>query len=177
MAQQSNRSSSVVDQTAHYGFFKITIPQGIEIDPRHPERSHGLCAAGKAGRRSIASAISSRRLCPISSRKARLDPGIVTQLADIGEVQAFPPAPLADVLISREALALRTNVAGVDGQHRAGGLARAPRRALPEVILSKRRPESGDGRSPAGTAGSARASERPDEKVVVLVWVCRPHPG
>ena len=31
--------ASVVERTTRFGFFKITVPQGIVIDPRHPDQA------------------------------------------------------------------------------------------------------------------------------------------
>ena len=165
----------VVDQTAHYGFFKIIIPSGIEIDPRHPGEASVFTLLLKPAeidrlRDQLKAAL------PDLVEESPLDPGVITQLADLGDMQAFPAAPLADVLISREALALRTNVAGsTDNAGPAssqGVTSGTPRGHTLEPSSGKR-----DGRSPAGAAGSARVADAPDEKVVVLVWVCRPHPG
>jgi hypothetical protein len=165
----------VVDQTAHYGFFKITIASGIEIDPRHPEEASVFTLLLKPAeierlRDQLKAAL------PDLVEENPVDPRIVTQLADIGDVRAFPPAPLADVLISREDLALRTNVPGstnnaapAASQGVAPGIARG--HTLEPI------PGKSDRRSPAGAAGPARGSDAPDDKVVVLVWVCRPHAG
>ena len=103
--------ASVVERTTRYGFFKITVSQGIVIDPRHPEEATVFTLL-----------VNPKELDHLRDQlkvafsdlveETPVDPGIVTQLADIGQVQALHPAPLADVSIPREDLALRTKVAG-----------------------------------------------------------------
>jgi len=177
--QAEQQVESVVDQSTHYGFFKITIPQGIEIDPRHPEAAAVYALLVKPNeidrlRDQLKAAL------PNLVEETPVDPGVVTQLADIGQVRVVPPAPLADVLISREDLALRTNVAGAmentgtpSSQVAQAAAAAGALRGHPLEPI----PGKGDGRFPSGMATIARPSEGPGEKMVVLVWVCKPHPG
>ena len=98
--------ASVVEHTTRYGFFKITVSRGIVIDPRHPEEATVFALLVKPGdldrlRDQLKVAL------PDLIEERTADPAIITQLADIGQVQSLSPAPLADVSISREALALR----------------------------------------------------------------------
>ena len=141
MAQQSSKSASVVDHTAHSAFSRSSSP-GIEIDPRHPDEATVFALLVNPAeidrfRDQLKAAL------PDLVEESPLDPGIVTQLADIGHVQAFPAAPLADVLISREALALRTNVAGSTDNAGPAASQGVDVRHSAEVILSNRRPERG----------------------------------
>jgi anti-sigma factor RsiW len=105
--------ASVVERTTRFGYFKITVSQGIVIDPRHPDQAtvFALLVNPKdLGRlRDQLKAV-----VPDVMDGTPADPAIVTQLADIGHVQEFAPSAPADVLISREALALRTRAGGAD---------------------------------------------------------------
>jgi hypothetical protein len=105
--------ASVVERTTRFGFFKITVSQGIVIDPHHPDQATVfalLVNPKELGR--LRDQL--REVIPDRVDETPADPGIVTQLADIGHVQEFAPAPPADVTISREALALRTRVGGAE---------------------------------------------------------------
>jgi hypothetical protein len=121
--------ASVVEHTTRLGFCKITVSQGIVIDPRHPEEATVFALLVNPNeldrlRDQLKVAL------PDLIEETTADPAIVTQLADIGRVQSLSPAPLADVLISREDLALRTKAgiaaessaqpAGVAGQKSPG---------------------------------------------------------
>ena len=55
------RVASVVEQTTRFNFYKITISQGIVIDPRHPDRGHGLRPRRGPARAGRACAIGSAR--------------------------------------------------------------------------------------------------------------------
>ena len=105
--------ASVVERTTRFGFFKITVSQGIVIDPRHPDQATVfalLVNPKELGR--LRDQL--KEALPDMIDETPADPGIVTQLADIGHVQEFAPAPPADVLISREAMALRTRVGAAE---------------------------------------------------------------
>ncbi len=105
--------ASIVERTTRFGFFKITVSQGIVIDPRHPDQATVfalLVNPKELGR--LRDQL--KEVLPDVIDETPADPGIVTQLADIGHVQEYAPAAPADVSISREALALRTRVAGAD---------------------------------------------------------------
>jgi hypothetical protein len=108
-AQQ--RVASVVERTTRFGFYKITISHGIVIDPRHPEEATVFALLVNPQeldrlRDQLKVALSDQ------VEEGPADARIVTQLADIGQVQALAPSPLGDVSISRDALALKTNVGG-----------------------------------------------------------------
>ena len=105
--------ASVVERTTRFGFFKITVSQGIVIDPHHPDQATVfalLVNPKELGR--LRDQL--KEVIPDRIDETPADPGIVTQLADIGHVHEFAPAPPADVTISREALALRTRVGGAE---------------------------------------------------------------
>jgi len=98
--------ASVLESTTRFGFYKITISQGIVIDPRHPEEATVYAALVSAKsfdtlRERLTQAL------PDGVDESPVDPAVVTQLADIGQVRAFRSAPFGDVLIPREGLALQ----------------------------------------------------------------------
>jgi len=99
--------ASVVESTTRFGYYKITISQGIVIDPRHPEEATVYAALVSAkGLDTLRDRLA--RALPDRVDESLVDPAVVTQLADIGRVDAFRSAPFGDVLIPREGLALRT---------------------------------------------------------------------
>ena len=99
--------ASVVEQTTRFNYYKITIAQGIVIDPRHPDEATVFALVVNP---SELSSLRDRLRVAFHDRveEAPIDPEVVTQLADIGQVQACPPSPIADMVIPREALALQT---------------------------------------------------------------------
>ncbi len=98
--------ASVLESTTRFGYYKITIAQGIVIDPRHPEEATVYVALVNAKsfdtlRDRLAQAL------PDVIDESPVDPAVVTQLADIGQVRAVRSAPFGDVIIPREGLALQ----------------------------------------------------------------------
>jgi hypothetical protein len=88
--------ASVVERTTRFGYFKITVSQGIVIDPRHPDQAtvFALLVNPKdLGR--LRDQL--KEVLPDTIDETPADPRIVTQLADIGHVQEFAPAGPADV--------------------------------------------------------------------------------
>ena len=118
--------ASIVERTTRFKFCKITVSQGIVIDPRHPDQATVfafLVNPGEVDR--VLDQLKS--VLPNAIEEAPADPAIVTQLADISQVQASDPAQLADVMIPREDLALKTRAVGsVETAAHAG---QAPARA------------------------------------------------
>jgi hypothetical protein len=106
--------ASVVEQTTRFNYCKITISQGIVIDPRHPEQATVFALVVEPG--SLDSLRS--RLCEALKgrvEEAPVDAAVATQLADIGEVQSFQPTPAGDVLIPRHGeLSLRQDADGFE---------------------------------------------------------------
>ncbi len=98
--------ASLVERTTHRDYFKITVSQGIVIDPRHP---------GKAT--VFALVLDENELGPFHDRLKRtfsdrlqeddVNPAVAMQLADIGQVVSFPAHPIGDLTIPRAVLALR----------------------------------------------------------------------
>jgi len=98
--------ASLVERTTHRDYFKITVSQGIVIDPRHP---------GKAT--VFAVVLDENELGPFRDRLKKafsdrlqeddVNPAVAMQLADIGQVVSFPAHPIGDLTIPRSNLALR----------------------------------------------------------------------
>ncbi len=98
--------ASLVERTTHRDYFKITVSQGIVIDPRHP---------GKAT--VFAVVLDENELGPFRDRLKKafsdrlqeddVNPAVAMQLADIGRVVSFPAHPIGDLTIPRANLALR----------------------------------------------------------------------
>lgn len=99
--------ASVVEQSTRYDYFKITVAQGIVIDPRHPERASVFALVLDESELDQFR----HRLTKAFPQKVKEDDvvsGLVTQLADIGQVVSFPSHPVADVIIPRQQVAIRT---------------------------------------------------------------------
>lgn len=141
--------ASLIERTTHLDFFKITVAEGIVIDPRHPEEAKVLAFVVKPSQLERFHDQLNDALPGLVEQQA-LDPVIATQLADIDRVQSFPAASLAEVEIPRDGLALRTRPIG-----------------------GNERPHSDqEGATAPKEAGSGTPSE--GKNVVVLVWVANP---
>jgi hypothetical protein len=146
--------ASVVERTTRFGFFKFTVSQGIVIDPRHPDQATVftlLVSPKELGR--LRDQL--KEAFPDTIEETPANPGIVTQLADIGHVQEFAPAAPADVTISREALALRTRVGGAENTVQPASPSGEKSTAVPIPTPEQERSAP---RAAAGRSGSA--SER-----------------
>jgi hypothetical protein len=100
--------ASVVESTTRFGFYKITISQGIVIDPRHPEQAT-VYAALVSARDMDTLRDGLARALPDRVDESPAEPAVMTQLADIAQVHVFRSAPFGDVLIPQEGLALQTD--------------------------------------------------------------------
>ena len=143
--------ASVVERTTRFGFFKITVSQGIVIDPRHPDQATVfalLVNPKELGR--LRDQL--KEAFPDGIDETPADPGIITQLADIGRVQEFTPTAPADVTILREALALRTRVGVAES-------AMQPALSSGEKAASLPTPEQEHSAPVAATARSGAPSE------------------
>jgi hypothetical protein len=210
--------ASIVERTSRFGFFKITVSQGIVIDPRHPDEATVfalLVSPKELGRLHD----QLKNVIPDAVEESHADPGIVTQLADIGRVKQFAPVPTAEPATPGEALAIRTRVGASDNGSPPAATTR--RHPTPEQYYSAPVPD-GPGRSSAvpdperGTevatvdygsrttregpasaeglssdplakaklvvpkpesAAIASESAKPDEMVLVFVWICKSRPS
>jgi anti-sigma factor RsiW len=174
--------ASVVQHTTRFGFFRITIARGIVIDPRRPDEATVFALLVNPNeldrlRDQLKVAL------PDVIEETPANPGVVTMLADIGQVKACPPAPLGGVSIPREDLALRSKFAGrfesathaapADGQLTPPGQSSEPNRTEPQpgAAFSDSASDvdrttsvasaSGSGRGPDGTAPSRHSSSDP----------------
>ena len=116
--------ASVIERTTRFGFYKITVSQGIVIDPRHPEEATVfalLVNPEEFGR------LKDQLKVALQDRveEQACEPRIVTQLAGITRVDALAPSPLGEVSISREALALRTRAGSAGTESAMTGAATA----------------------------------------------------
>ncbi len=191
--------ASVVEQTTRYHYVKITIAQGIVIDPRHPDQATVFALVVSPQelemlRHRLRQALKDR------VEEPTVDPRIVTQLADIGDVQTFRPRPAGDLDIPRDALAIKHVDDGrpTPEQYRSAPVAQpapsqtgsAPRseryRALAVGAATTNSPDAvriapapspdrvaarSDARGPGGPPGPV---DTPAQTLVVLVWVSRP---
>jgi hypothetical protein len=190
-----------IEQTTRSGFYKITIAQGIVIDPRHPEEATVFAVLVKP--KDLDSFVDKLHLnLPDSIEETPVDPRIVTQLADIGQVQACPATP--GVTIPQEALALRTNVPGGRDPAAAETQTVEPDRSGPVPSDRSRRADNGPGstrakhddasapmpahspdpiplhdgpRYPSGLPKQRPSPKMPEDRIVVLVWVTRSPSG
>jgi hypothetical protein len=105
--EPEQKVASVIEQSTRFGFYKLTIAHGVVIDPRHPQEATVFALLVDPQeltrlRERLRAAV------PDRVEEPSVDPAVITQLADIGQVEGRPPAPLGDVMIPREGLALRT---------------------------------------------------------------------
>jgi hypothetical protein len=195
--------ASVVERTTHLDYYKITISQGIVIDPRHPDQATVFALVVSPDeletlRHRLRTALKER------VEEPSVDPQVVTQLADIGQVQKLTPAPLGDVDIPSDAI-LAFKHEGHSGPtpeqersspaaelaHRGGGANRAAESSrVRDAAGSRSRPSnppaSDQARSPHLVVGkedghaprrSPGPAEKPAQSCVVLVWVTRSRSG
>ena len=91
-SQADQQVASVIERTTRYGFFKLTVSQGIVIDPRHPEEA--MVYAVVVNPEELGSLREQLNLV-LRDRveETPADPGIATQLADIRAGRAHPAFP------------------------------------------------------------------------------------
>ena len=154
--------ASIVERTTHFDFFKITIAQGIVIDPRHPGEATVLAFVVEPDRVDRFNEQLKAALPGLVEQEV-LDPVIATQLAEIERVQSFPPGVLGEVEIPREALALRTKSSvGSEKTHSGEGDGpAAPREAGRAGAPSDRDAEGSPGTLTSSGSGVAAAMEGP----------------
>jgi hypothetical protein len=159
------RVASVVEQTTRFNFYKITVSQGIVIDPRHPDQATVFALV--VGPQELED-LRHRLRVALDDRveETPVEPGVVTQLADIGHVEACPPSPAAELAIPRNYVAYQAG-----DEVGAGEVAEAP----PPPRADQ--PKKPDRPTPEQERSSPRIAEEADPSFVVLVWVTRAHPG
>ncbi len=157
------RVASIVEETTRYNFYKITVAQGIAIDPKHPDRATVFALV--VGPRELDNLRGQLRLAlheRVEERPA--EPAVMTRLAQIGQVEAC--SPVAEMQIPREDLAFRQDdptlpASPPPDNPRPGSIPALPR---------------ADGPTPEQEYSSP-AAEMIDRSMVVLVWVARARPG
>jgi hypothetical protein len=185
--------ASVVEHTTHLDFFKITVSQGIVIDPRHPDAATVFAfvlGPNEADRfhDQLKAAL------PGLVEQKPLDPAIATALAEISEVQSLSPRLLAKVEIPREALALRTKTGGGERPHNETEIVTASRETRQPAASSEREADatravnspsksglatgkssSPDSRNRAADLASGMETSRPLEHATVANPPAKPH--
>jgi hypothetical protein len=189
--------ASVVEQTTRFNYVKITIAQGIVIDPRRPDQAT-VFALVVSPRELETLRHQLRVVLKDRVEEAPPDPRIVTQLADINDVQTFKPPPAGRLEIPRDALAIQHPDDGRPTleQYRSEpvpDLAPSQSGATPRSLVAgagvaksaeasasapASSPDRLAGRSDArGPDGPPEPGEKPDQNLVVLVWVSRTRSG
>ncbi len=185
----SRQVASIVEQTTRFNFYRFTISQGIVIDPRHPDQATVFALA--VGPRELEDLRHSLRAA-LRGRveESDVDPGVVAQLAEIGQVEACRPSPIPGMAIPRDALAIQA-----EPDVASGDLVEPPPVSLgaetgekppptPEqerssprfAVASGARPEV-PGADIEPRPGRPRPIDESEDPIVVLVWVARPRPG
>ena len=89
--------ASLVERTTHRDYFRITVSQGIVIDPLHPDKATVFAVV-----------LDENELGPFRDRLKKtfsdrlqeddVNPAVAMQLADIGQVVSFPANPIGDLI-------------------------------------------------------------------------------
>jgi anti-sigma factor RsiW len=150
--------ASLVERTSRRDFFKITVAQGIVIDPEHPGKATVFAVVLDPGElppfRDRLKATFADRV-----QERAVDPTIALQLADIGQVVSFPAHPVGDVSPPPATeLALRTNESRDDAENLPQGPTSATgggerRRSQPGGTGPAVRPTLAAGAAPGGLPG------------------------
>lgn len=103
----SEKISGLIEQTVRDDFFSITVAQGIVIDPDHPAQSKVFAFTIDE---SELEHFRTRLNAAINARSEEIDasPELVTQLTEIGEVRAYSPPAVGEIVIPRSDVALKT---------------------------------------------------------------------
>jgi hypothetical protein len=173
------RVADVVEHTTQFNYYKITISQGIVLDPRHPDQATVFALV--VGPRELES-LRDRLRTALNDRveEESAEPGVVTRLADIGHVEACSPSPSANMDIPREDLAFKHRITGVVGEAAEPPRAETPKGTggpTPEAEPPRAETPKGTGGPTPEQERSSPAAEFMDRSLVVLVWVSRPRPG
>ena len=150
-----NHVASVVEQTTRHDYFKITIAQGIVVDPRHPDQATVFALVLDE---SELATLRGRLQDAFKDhvREDAVDPGVVAQLTDIGQVASFAPHPIGDVIIPRTSVGLlvREDQPTPEQENSRPGVGR--RRSADAVDLAREEPtvstEAAPVEHPAGSA-------------------------
>ena len=118
--QAEYQVESIVERTTRHDFYKITVSQGIVIDPRHPDRAVVFAVVLDETQLSPFRDILKQEFKDRFHDQA-VDPTVALQLADIGEVVSLPAHPDAKIIIPQEHIAaMQVNNGPTVDQQRAG---------------------------------------------------------
>jgi hypothetical protein len=103
----SEKISGLIEQTVRDDFFSITVAQGIVIDPAHPAQAQVFAFTIDE---SELEHFRTRLNAAIDVRSEEFDasPELVTQLTEIGEVRAYSPPAVGEIVIPRSDVALKS---------------------------------------------------------------------
>jgi hypothetical protein len=185
--------ASMVERSTRHEFYKVTISQGIVVDPRHPDRAVVFAVV-----------LDETQLPPFREGleqefKDRLqehdvDPSVALQLADIGDVVSLPPHPDAKVIIPGDSVAMRTGDNPTVYQEHSKPVPGLPPSPPPEMpALDPARPSTPSGIHEGHTrpsrnvaVPSTRAPHPPlprdsmraeDHQLIVLIWITGTNSG
>jgi hypothetical protein len=173
--------AKVVERTVERGYFKMSISQGVVIDPRHPGEATVFVLMVPPGKLdSLREQLKVALADQVDEGPA--DPKVVTQLAEIEHVPTGQAAAYSQVSIPRAAVALlHAHPAATDASQSLDGVSPSDVRAAtptPEQERSAPRPP------PHVTTAAVDATPPSRERdavspsdTVVLVWVCKPRPS
>jgi len=90
--------TTVLKQSTRHDYYRITVSQGIVIDPKHPGEATVFALVLEDSQLDTFRA----RLKKVLSDRVeehQVEPAVVAQLADIGQILAIQPDPVGDVII------------------------------------------------------------------------------
>ncbi len=151
----ARKVASIVERTTRHDFFKITISQGIVIDPRHPDQATVFAVVvGASDLSSLADQLKSA--LPGLFEESPVEPGIVTQLAEASQVQSLPAAPgVGQVSIPKADLALLAkDLSGGEAAGQSGKAGSTRSAGEPERTTTLEQEQSAPVTPPARPSGS-----------------------
>jgi hypothetical protein len=99
--------STVLKQSTRHDYYRITVSQGIVIDPEHPGEA-SVFALVLEDRQLDAFRKRLKKAFENQVEERTVEPSVVAQLADIGQVASIPPDPVGDLMsLPSELLARR----------------------------------------------------------------------
>ena len=103
-----SRVASLVERSTRRDYFKITISQGIVIDPAHPDRAVVFAVVlDETELTPLRKSLQDQFKDHVQDRE--IDPAVAMQLADIGQFVSLPAHPDARVTIPRQNIAFLTD--------------------------------------------------------------------
>ena len=90
--------TTVLKQSTRHDYYRITVSQGIVIDPKHPEEATVFALVLEDSQLDTFRA-RLKKVLNDHVEEHQVEPAVVAQLVDIGQVLAIPPDPVGDVII------------------------------------------------------------------------------